>query len=122
MRSTPTILATVAAALAALALAACGSSESGSSTTTGSASALTTAGYQSPATESLSGKRGGTLVVLQESDFEHLDPGITYAALDYPVVFATPCTPTSPTRPNPRPTWPPARRKCPRTTRPSPCT
>ncbi len=89
MRSTPTILATAAAALAALALAACGSSESGSSTTTGSASVLGTAGYQSPATESLSGKRGGTLVVLQESDFEHLDPGITYAALDYPVVFAT---------------------------------
>ncbi len=89
MRSIPTILATAAAALAALALAACGSSESGSTTTAGSASVLSTAGYQSPATESLGGKRGGTLVVLQESDFEHLDPGITYAALDYPVVFAT---------------------------------
>jgi peptide/nickel transport system substrate-binding protein len=89
MRSIPTILATAAAALAALALAACGSSESGSGTKATSASVLSTAGYQSPADESLSGKRGGTLVVLQESDFEHLDPGITYAALDYPVVFAT---------------------------------
>ena len=28
-------------------------------------------------------------MALQESDFEYLDPGITYAALDYPVVFAT---------------------------------
>jgi peptide/nickel transport system substrate-binding protein len=89
MRSIPTILATAAAALAALALAACGSSEGGSGTKATSASVLSTAGYQSPADESLSGKRGGTLVVLQESDFEHLDPGITYAALDYPVVFAT---------------------------------
>jgi peptide/nickel transport system substrate-binding protein len=89
MRSRRTIVASAATALAALALAACGSSESGSGTKASSASVLSTAGFQSPSTQSLSGKRGGTLVVLQESDFEHLDPGITYAALDYPVVFAT---------------------------------
>jgi peptide/nickel transport system substrate-binding protein len=44
----------------------------------------------SPTTESLtSGKRGGTLTVLDETDFEHLDPGIAYYSLDYEVVFAT---------------------------------
>ena len=35
------------------------------------------------------GKRGGTLEVLEETDFEHLDPGIAYFSLDYEVVFAT---------------------------------
>jgi peptide/nickel transport system substrate-binding protein len=75
----------------ALALAACGSSESTSSSSSSSngASLVTPAGYQSSVNESLSGKRGGTLEVLQESDFEHLDPGVTYFALDYTEVFAT---------------------------------
>ena len=50
---------------------------------------VTTGGYKSPVDESLTGKRGGTLEVLQEADFEHLDPGISYFALDYTVVFAT---------------------------------
>ncbi len=106
-------------------LAACGSSASGSSTATGSASVLEHGGLSEPATESLSGKRGGTLVVLQESDFEHLDPGIAYYSLDYAVVFATqrPLYSNKPdTRPNRPPTWPPARRKSPRTTRRSRCT
>ncbi|HTW43316.1 MAG TPA: ABC transporter substrate-binding protein [Solirubrobacteraceae bacterium] len=91
MRSIRTILAIAVAGSTALALAACGSSssETTSSTKATSASAISTPGYPSPTTESLGGKRGGTLEVLQESDFEHLDPGITYAALDYPVVFAT---------------------------------
>ena len=35
------------------------------------------------------GKKGGTLEVLQEDDFEHLDPGIAYYSVDYMVVFAT---------------------------------
>ncbi len=46
-------------------------------------------GFQSPTTESLGGKHGGTLVVLNETDFEHLDPGIAYFSVDYAVVFAT---------------------------------
>jgi peptide/nickel transport system substrate-binding protein len=35
------------------------------------------------------GKKGGTLQVLDETDFEHIDPGIAYYSLDYEVVFAT---------------------------------
>jgi peptide/nickel transport system substrate-binding protein len=89
MKSVRTILAGATLALAAVALAACGSSESSSGTGLSGASVVVTKGYPNPTTESLAGKRGGTLVALQESDFEHLDPGITYAALDYPVVFAT---------------------------------
>ncbi len=89
MKPVRTILASATLALAAVALAACGSSESSSSTNVNGASVVVTKGYPNPTTESLAGKRGGTLVALQESDFEYLDPGITYAALDYPVVFAT---------------------------------
>ncbi len=71
-------------------LAACGSSSSGSSTTANGASVISTGGFQSPRTESLTGgKRGGTLQVLDETDFEHLDPGIAYYSIDYEVVFAT---------------------------------
>jgi peptide/nickel transport system substrate-binding protein len=74
----------------ALVLAACGSSEkSTSSSANNGASLVSPSGYQSSPNESLSGKRGGTLEVLQEADFEHLDPGISYFALDYTVVFAT---------------------------------
>ncbi|HSZ15316.1 MAG TPA: ABC transporter substrate-binding protein [Solirubrobacteraceae bacterium] len=40
-------------------------------------------------TEPETGKRGGTLTVLQETDFEHLDPGLAYFSVDYAVVFAT---------------------------------
>src|SRR5580692_12880175 len=90
MRFRRTVLFAAVGALA-LGLAACGSSESGSSSSSSSngASVVTPAGYQSSVNESLSGKRGGTLEVLQEADFEHLDPGISYFALDYTVVFAT---------------------------------
>jgi peptide/nickel transport system substrate-binding protein len=94
MRSTKPALAAVSAVLVALALAACGSSSS-EKTSTGSSNAsssnpLSSSGYKSPTTESLACvKKGGTLNVLQESDFEHLDPGISYYALDYSVVYAT---------------------------------
>ena len=55
-----------------------------------SGSGLETGGYKSPLTESLTGgKKGGTLQVLQETEFEHLDPGEAYYNIDYPVVFAT---------------------------------
>jgi peptide/nickel transport system substrate-binding protein len=81
----------------ALLLAACGSSSSSSSTSSSSSSssstsaggALSTGGYKSPLTEPETGKKGGTLTVLQETDFEHLDPGIAYFSVDYAVVFAT---------------------------------
>jgi peptide/nickel transport system substrate-binding protein len=89
MKSIRTLVAGVLVAALALLLAACGSSSS-SSTTATTAGTSTTAGYPSPTTESLTGgKRGGTLTVLDETDFEHLDPGIAYYSLDYEVVFAT---------------------------------
>src|ERR1700691_8742 len=92
MRSTRTVAVALTAGLALL-LAACGSSSTGTSTSTSTtaseASALSSGGYKSPLTESLTGKRGGTLEVLQETDFEHLDPGIAYFSVDYAVVFAT---------------------------------
>jgi peptide/nickel transport system substrate-binding protein len=91
MRSIRTLAAVVFAAGLALLLAACGSSSTSTTGTTASASsALSTGGYKSPLTEPLTGgKRGGSLQVLQEIDFEHLDPGIAYFSVDYAVVFAT---------------------------------
>jgi peptide/nickel transport system substrate-binding protein len=91
MRWTRTVAATALVAGLALLLAACGSSSSSSPSTTASKASTTisTEGLQTPLTESLSGKRGGTLEVLDETDFEHLDPGDAYYTLDYEVVFAT---------------------------------
>ncbi|HYB23324.1 MAG TPA: ABC transporter substrate-binding protein, partial [Solirubrobacteraceae bacterium] len=91
MRSFRSLVAVASAAALALALAACGSSSpSASSSSLGTSAALSTGGYKSPLTEPLTGgKRGGTLNVLQEIDFEHLDPGIAYFSVDYAVVFAT---------------------------------
>jgi peptide/nickel transport system substrate-binding protein len=46
--------------------------------------------FQSPLTEPLSGgHHGGVLTVLDETDFEDLDPGQAYYSLDYEVVYAT---------------------------------
>src|SRR5271155_19980 len=92
MRSIRSVVAVALAAGLALLLSACGSSSSSSSpsSTPSTSSALSTGGYKSPLTEPLTGgKRGGTLNVLQEIDFEHLDPGISYFSVDYAVVFAT---------------------------------
>jgi peptide/nickel transport system substrate-binding protein len=73
-------------------LCSCGSagrSPSGSASS-GELDPLSSSGYKSPLTESLTGgRRGGTLEVLDESDFEHLDPGIAYYSIDYEVVYAT---------------------------------
>jgi peptide/nickel transport system substrate-binding protein len=86
MRSIKTVAAFAIVSALALVLAACGSSKSSSS----SSNSVSTGGYQSPMTEALTGgKRGGTLTVLNESDFEHIDPGIAYFSLDYTVIFAT---------------------------------
>jgi peptide/nickel transport system substrate-binding protein len=90
MKSIRAVVAIALAAVAGLALAACGSSGSSSSAGGGSGNALSTGGYQSPLTQSLTGgKKGGTLTVLNEADFEHLDPGLAYYSIDYEVVFAT---------------------------------
>ncbi|HEY1833027.1 MAG TPA: ABC transporter substrate-binding protein [Solirubrobacteraceae bacterium] len=93
MRSIKTVLAVAMLGVFALVLAACGSSESSggsSSSGTSEGAALSSSGFKSPLTEPLTGhKRGGTLQVLDEADFEHLDPGIAYYAVDYEVVYAT---------------------------------
>jgi peptide/nickel transport system substrate-binding protein len=93
MRSIRTVAAIAAVAALALVLAACGSSKtssSGSGSSSGSSGAISTGGFQSPTTQSLTdGKKGGTLQVLNETDFEHIDPGIAYYSLDYEMVFAT---------------------------------
>jgi peptide/nickel transport system substrate-binding protein len=86
--------ATVAIALAGLAVlvqAAWSSNRSGGSRSTHTRFArIATPGFKSPSTEPLSGgRRGGVLKVLDEADFEQLDPGIAYYSLDYPVVYAT---------------------------------
>src|SRR5450631_3360834 len=89
MRSIRAVAAAALLAVLGLVVAACGSSSSSSSSGGTTAVVINTAGFQSPTTEPLTGKQGGTLQVLQESDFEHLDPGIAYYSLDYTVVFAT---------------------------------
>src|SRR6266446_6088925 len=89
MRSIRTTAAAALVVVLALVLAACGSSKSSSSTSAG-ASSISTGGFQSPTTQPLTGgKRGGVLNVLDETDFEHIDPGIAYYSLDYEIVFAT---------------------------------
>ncbi|HXD55429.1 MAG TPA: ABC transporter substrate-binding protein [Solirubrobacteraceae bacterium] len=91
--STVRTVAGTAAALAAVGvLVACGSSGSGGAAASRGteAAALSSGGYQSPLSEPLTGgKRGGTLRVLAETDFEHLDPGIAYYSIDYEVIYAT---------------------------------
>jgi peptide/nickel transport system substrate-binding protein len=96
MRSIRSVAAAGLVTGLALLLAACGSSNNNSSTNSSSSSsstsanaALSTGGYKSTLTEPQIGKTGGTLTVLQEIDFEHLDPGISYFSVDYAVVFAT---------------------------------
>ena len=70
-----------------LGLAACGSN--GGSVSGGSGISVA-AGVQTPRTQAQSGgTRGGTLTVLNEADFEHLDPGQAYYNIDYEAVYAT---------------------------------
>src|SRR6476620_6230964 len=87
MRSLRTIVVAGMSAALMLALAACVSSSSSSNGT--SAGGSVPAGVQTPATQSLSGKRGGVLTDIQTSDFEHLDPGQSYYQLDYQITSAT---------------------------------
>jgi peptide/nickel transport system substrate-binding protein len=105
MRSIRTVAAVMLAAVAALVLVACGSSSGGSSATGSGAGVVSTGGFQTPTTESLSGKRGGTLQVLDETEFEDLDPGAAYYSLDYQVVLATqrPLYSRKPNSPEPTP-------------------
>ena len=92
MRSIRAVAVAARRVVVAVVLAACGSSGSAvrAAELEQRQRSSSTGGYQSPLTESLTGgKKGGTLQVLNETDFEHLDPGSAYYSLDYPVVFAT---------------------------------
>jgi peptide/nickel transport system substrate-binding protein len=86
MKSFRTIALAALAGVFALGIAACGSSSSKSA----NAGLSAPEGVQSPASESLTGgKRGGTLNVVNHSDYEHIDPGQSYYAVDYEAVYAT---------------------------------
>jgi peptide/nickel transport system substrate-binding protein len=80
----------VSAALAAAVvcvLAACGSS---SSPVSGGSGIKIASGIQTPLTEAQNGgHRGGTLTVLDHTDFERIDPGQAYSSLDYQVIDVT---------------------------------
>ena len=70
---------------AVLAAVGCGSSSRPAATGAGAG-----AGYTSPLTEPLhAGRSGGTLNVLDETDFEHIDPGIAYYGVDYELSYVT---------------------------------
>ena len=82
-----------------LLLAACGSSGSSSSSSSSSSGSSTSSGGSSstgglkPAltgSESWQGgTKGGTLTVYNHEDFQHLDPGQSYFAIDYEAIYAT---------------------------------
>ena len=87
MGSTRIATLTALAGRSRSALAACGS---GSSSVSGGSGITVAKGIQTPQTEAQSGgKRGGTLTVLNQTDFEQIDPGLAYYNIDYEVVYAT---------------------------------
>ncbi|MGA9858202.1 MAG: ABC transporter substrate-binding protein [Solirubrobacteraceae bacterium] len=100
MRGSRNLVALATTGVLALGVAACGSSSSSSSNSSSgggsSSSSSSTPGAlplkagENPANQTLYGKKkGGTLTVLSNGDFEHLDPGEAYYALDYGIVQAT---------------------------------
>jgi len=96
MRGSRSWIAAAVTGLLAVGVAACGSSGSsksssgGGSSSAGSPQSLPLKAGENPAGQQLYGKKkGGTLTVLSNGDFEHLDPGEAYYALDYGVVQAT---------------------------------
>jgi peptide/nickel transport system substrate-binding protein len=76
---------------AAVTLAACGSSSGSSSGSNPNAlKALPLKAGESPTGQQMyNGKKGGTLQVYDQEDFEHLDPGQAYFAVDYEAMYAT---------------------------------
>jgi peptide/nickel transport system substrate-binding protein len=101
MRKHRTAIVVLIAGLLALGVAACGStsssssgSPSGSGTGTGTGTTSTPSiplkPGENPVGQQLYGKtKGGKLTVYSSEDFEHLDPGSAYFALDYQVIYAT---------------------------------
>jgi peptide/nickel transport system substrate-binding protein len=111
-------LVPVVAIACAFAIAACGSSGSSSSSSSSSASSTPSGGSSTTTTSSglslaglantkpVTAKQGGTLNIISNEGWEHLDPGASYFQIDYLVVYSTQTplymyTPTSPTKPVP---------------------
>ena len=115
MRPFRLTLTLVAAIALVIAVAACGSSGSSSSSTAagGSSSSSTSSSSSGISLSGLANtkpvptqKMGGTLHLISNEGWEHLDPGASYFQIDYLVVYATQTplymfTPNSPTRPVP---------------------
>lgn len=116
MRPFRLTLTLVAAIALVVAVAACGSSGSSSSSASGASSGGTSSTSSTSSGLSLAGlanvkplptqKMGGTIHVISNSGWEHLDPGASYYQIDYLVEYATQTplyqfTPNSPTRPVP---------------------
>lgn len=97
MRGSRNLTALAVTALLAAGISACGGSSSsksssggGSSSQTSSVKSIPLKPGENPAGEQLTGKKkGGTLTVLSNGDFEHLDSGSAYYALDYAIIQAT---------------------------------
>jgi peptide/nickel transport system substrate-binding protein len=100
MRVSRNLTAVAVTGLLAAGISACGGSSSSSSSSSGggASSGSQTSGVKSiplkpgenPAGQQLLGKKkGGTLTVLSNGDFEHLDSGSSYYALDYQITQAT---------------------------------
>jgi peptide/nickel transport system substrate-binding protein len=74
---------------AAVTLAACGSSSSSGSNPNTAKQIPLKPGESPVGQQMFNGKKGGTLQVYDQEDFEHLDPGQSYFAIDYEAMYAT---------------------------------
>ncbi len=106
MRLIKRALIPLLAAGCAIAVAACGSSSSGGSSTSSSSSAGISRSGLADIKPSSSQVRGGTLKVISNEGWEHLDPGASYFQIDYVIEYATQSplytyTPTNSVTPTP---------------------
>ncbi|HET8673926.1 MAG TPA: hypothetical protein VFL87_09835, partial [Thermoleophilaceae bacterium] len=94
MRIAKSLSAAVGVGALAIAVAACGSSGGGSSSTTsggGGGGASTAPKLTGGANVAINQgqQKGGTLNLISNEGWEHLDPGQSYFQIDYLVVYAT---------------------------------
>src|SRR5881392_1356309 len=86
LRLTP---AAVAVTAAALVVAACGGSSSNNNKSGGGGSATAAPNGLANVSVNQGQKKGGTLNLVSNEGWEHLDPGQSYFQVDYVVVYAT---------------------------------
>jgi peptide/nickel transport system substrate-binding protein len=93
MRPFRLTLSGVLAVASAVALAACGSSSSSPSTSSsgssGSSGGLSLKGLANTAPDPSAQHMGGTLNIISNEGWEHLDPGASYFQIDYLIEYAT---------------------------------